>query len=64
MYSINSVNKNTLLLTTRQESGVRVRLVNELSLRCTNAALCQSHRFPVLSHPTKKGKIPKCLTGS
>ena len=47
-----SINKNTSFLTTRQESGVRVRLVIELSLRCMNAALCQ---FSVLSYPTKKG---------
>ena len=38
---VNSVNKKILFLTTRQESGVRVRLVIELSLRCMNAALCQ-----------------------
>ena len=46
MSSINSVNKNILFLTTRQESGVRVRLVIELSLRCMNAALCPFSQVP------------------
>ena len=52
MYSIDSVNKNISFLTTRQKSGVRVCLVIELSLRCMNV---NSHRFPVLGYPTKKG---------
>ena len=46
MYSRNSVNKSILFLTTRQESGVRVRLVIDLSLRCMNAALCQFSQVP------------------
>ena len=46
MYSIDSVNKNISFLTTRQESGVRVCLVIELSLRCMNAALCQFSQVP------------------
>ena len=45
MYSIDSVNKNISFLTTRQESGVRVCLVIELSLRW-NAALCQFSQVP------------------
>ena len=54
MYSINSVNKNILFLTTRQGSGVRVRLVIDLSLRCMNAALCQFSQVPNPQSSNKK----------
>ena len=60
MYSINSVNKNILFLTTRQESGVRVRLVIDLSLRCMNAALCQFSQVPSPQSSNKK-KVKKFL---
>ena len=55
MYSIDSVNKNISFLTTRQESGVRVCLVIELSLRCMNAALCQFSQVPSPRLSNKKG---------
>ena len=54
MYSINSVNKKILFLTIRQESGVRVRLVIDLSLRCMNAALYQFSQVPSPQSSNKK----------